>query len=200
MKPITRLISKEKVSEASSGELDGVRFPTSQSVGNLSTRKKNKVKSMQIGNIHIELEQKMEEFDNLYKVSFTLILGNWVAMEEEHYLYGEQVAEMLWNCEWNDLEALYKLPTIKKMVLIENAFYGWDFVEKTFSESIPVEEKCLYLGRDVPESYKFSFRDIVFFGYWEDLEVPFHRIADYKLITYELIRVALEVWNENRSY
>lgn len=192
-------ISQEKVSEASSGEFRGVRFPTSQSVGNLSTRKKIG-DLMKINNIEINLEQKMEEFDNLYKVSFTLILGNWVAMEEEHYLYGEQVAEILWNCEGNDLEQLYKLPTIKKMVLVENAFYNWDFVEETFSKAIPVEEKCLYLGRDVPESYKFSFRDIVFFGYWEDLEIPFHRINDYKLITYELVRIALQVWNENRSY
>lgn len=154
---------------------------------------------MQIGNISIDLEEKMQEFQNVYKVVFRLILGNWVAIEEEHYLYGEQIAEMLWNTEGNNLEELYKFPTIKKMVLVENAFYGWDFVEKTFSEALPVEEKCLYLGRDVPESYKFSFRDIVFFGYWEDLEVPFRRVGDYKLITYELVRIALEEWNKNRS-
>ena len=40
LKQITEPISKEKVSEASSGEFGGVRFPTSQSVGNLPTRKK----------------------------------------------------------------------------------------------------------------------------------------------------------------
>lgn len=154
---------------------------------------------MQINNIYIDVEERMKEFPNVYRVVFRLILGNWVAIEEENYLYGEQVAEMLFNTEGNDLEELYKFPTIKKMVLVENAFFHWDFVEKKFSEALPVEEKCLYLGRDVPESYKFSFKDIVFFGYWEDLEVPFHRINDYKLITYELVRIALEEWHKNRS-
>lgn len=195
-----RLISQEKVSEASSGEFNGVRFPTSQSVGNLSTRKKNKVKSMRIGNIEISIEERREDFPQYYNLRFALVLGDWIVMEEFAHFHAENVAEIAFNCENNDIEELYKLPIVKKMVLVENTINHADYVCKKFSEALPVEEKRIYKEEKVAEDYEFSFREVVFFGYWKDVELPYKKSYDYKLITYELIRIALEIWEANRSY
>lgn len=155
---------------------------------------------MQINNIEINIWERREDFPQYYNVRFALVLGDWIVMEEFKHLHEGTVAEIAFNCENNDLEALYKFPIVKKMVLVENAINNADYVCKKFSEALPVEEKCVYKEENVEEDYIFSFREVVFFGYWEDIELPYNRANDYKLITYELIRIALEIWEANRSY
>lgn len=154
---------------------------------------------MKIGNIEITIEERREDFPEYYNLRFALVLGDWIAMEEFHHFHESNVAEIAFNCENDNLEELYKLPTIKKMVLVENTINNADFVCEKFSSALPVEEKSLYMEERVSEDFKFSFRDVVYFGYWEDVEVPYKKSYDYKLITYELIRIALEVWEANRS-
>lgn len=155
---------------------------------------------MKIGNIEITIDEKSKDFENLYKMHFALILGDWVVHETECYLYGDKVAEMAWNCQNNDEEELYKFPIIKKMILIENTLPHYKYVEKDFSGCLPETEKCIYMQDNVDKDYIIPFKKIIDLGYWEDCEIKYNQVDDYELITFELIRNALEVWRQNRVY